>query len=89
VICDHALTEFCSCLPRRPVAYVAEHVEMRGPGERLPAWSCQCQVPHYKRHKQESDCIPQADVDAFKAQHGITSDGKARALMFIETFNGR
>jgi hypothetical protein len=65
VICEHALAEFCDCIPRRPVAYVAEHVAMRDPGERLPIWRCTCDLPRYKRHRFEWDCTPQATIDAW------------------------
>ena len=91
--CEHALTEFCDCIPRRPSAYVAPHVEMRGPGERVPAWECQCRDPFTerrlrkaKRHKDRIACIPQEQVEAFKEAHGLKHDGVARALIFLETF---
>ena len=85
MICEHGVTDWCACIPRPP-AHIGERIEKRGPGERVPEWSCQCDLPRYKRHKQESDCIPQAEVDAFKARHRLKSDGHARALIFIETF---
>ena len=89
-ICTHALTEMCSCLPRRPPAYVAPHVAMRGPGERLPAWKCQCDLPHYKRHHVEWECFTKAEVAAFRAQHPtIKTDAHARVLRFIESFAPR
>jgi hypothetical protein len=84
--CDHALTEFCECIPRRPPVYVAPHVAMRGPGERLPQWRCTCDVKPYKRHKDRIACIPQEDVEAFKAAHNLKHDGVARALLYLESF---
>jgi hypothetical protein len=86
MICEHALTEFCECIARRPPVYVAPHVEMRGPGERLPPWSCQCDLPRYKRHKDRIACQPQEDVFAFQVKHGIKNQSVARALRFIESF---
>jgi hypothetical protein len=93
VTCEHALTEFCSCIPRRPIAYVAEHVEMKPSGERIKPWSCQCRDPFTerplrkgKRHPDRIACIPQEDVDAFKQAHNLTHDGVARALIYISTF---
>lgn len=93
MICEHGLVEFCTCIPRRPPVYVAEHAALRGPGERLPPWQCQCVDPFTerrlrkgKRHADAIACQPQNEVDFFKAKHGIASDGKARALLFIESF---
>jgi hypothetical protein len=40
--CPHALTEFCSCIPRRAPVYTAPHVEMKSNHEREPEWRCQC-----------------------------------------------
>jgi hypothetical protein len=96
VICEHALTEFCSCIPRRPTAYVAEPVEMRPTGERIPPWQCLCVDPWTnrrlrkgQRHRDAIACQPQEDVEAFKAAHGIKDEGLARALRFIEGFRPR
>ena len=86
MICEHALTEFCTCIPRRPPVYVRPHVEMKQTGERLPPWSCHCAVKPYRRHSSEIECIPQKTVDAFKRKHRLTNDGLARALLFIESF---
>lgn len=41
------------------------------------------------RHASEIDCVPRAQVEAFKARHGITSEGHAKALMYIESFHPR
>jgi hypothetical protein len=88
--CDHALTEFCSCIPRRPPAYVAPHVQMRGPGERLPQWRCTCPgLKPWKRHRSEIDCLPAEDVARFKAAHGLRDAGLARSLLFLEQFKPR
>jgi hypothetical protein len=93
VICEHALTELCSCIPRRPTAYVAEHVEMRPTGERIPPWQCLCVDPWTnrrlrkgQRHKDAIACQPQEDVFAFQVKHDIKNQSVARALMFIESF---
>ena len=60
---------------------------MREPGERLRPWSCQCDLPHYKRHYEQWECYTKAEVAAFRAQHPtIKTDGQARLLMFIESF---
>jgi hypothetical protein len=64
----------------------------RRPGEGVPPWACQCRRPDGRRllrkyrHTSEMGCIPQSDVDAFKAAHGLKNDGHARALLYIETF---
>jgi hypothetical protein len=47
--------------------------------------SCTCE-PKNPRHQFGTQCFTRAQVDAFKARHGIASDGKAKALMFVETF---
>lgn len=47
--------------------------------------ACTC-TPVNTRHTSGTQCFTKAQVAAFKARHGIASDGKARALMFIETF---
>ena len=85
------LVTYCSCAgPRRAPVYVRPHVELRGPGERLPAWSCQCKDPFTerpllksKRHQHEWECADQDDVDAFIARTGC---GKrvARAMLWME-----
>ena len=65
----------------------------RRPGEMPPPWTCQCRRADGRRllrnyrHTSAIDCVPREAVEAFKALHGIRSDGKARALMFLETFN--
>lgn len=63
--------------------------------EHPPAWACQCRRPDGRRllrkyrHASEIDCVPRAQVEAFKARHGITSEGHAKALMYIESFHPR
>lgn len=89
VLCAHGLTEMCFCIARRPPVYVRPHVEMKPTGERVPPWSCHCDVKPYRRHKSEIECLPQADVDAFKRRHQLTDEGHARALLFIESFAPR
>lgn len=49
------------------------------------ALACSCQPPN-PRHASGTQCFTRAQVSAFKAKHGIKSDGLASALMFIETF---
>lgn len=56
--------------------YERPHVELRGPGERLPAWTCQCKRPDGRRllrnyrHTSEMQCIPQAEIDAWRVTSG-------------------
>jgi hypothetical protein len=92
VICTHALTAFCECVPRRPSVYTAPHVAMRPSGERLAPWRCQCTRPDGRpllrkyRHESEIDCVSVKTVQAFKTKHTIQSDELAKALLFIESF---
>ena len=46
---------------------------------------CACESAN-SRHTSGTQCFSRARVDAFKAAHGLGSDGHARALMFIATF---
>jgi hypothetical protein len=47
--------------------------------------ACTC-APVNARHTSGMHCFTRAQVAEFKARHGIASEGKARALMLIETF---
>jgi hypothetical protein len=56
-------------------------------------FECQCsdaftgrRLRKGKRHPDRIACIPQEDVDAFKQAHGLTHDGVARALLYLESF---
>jgi hypothetical protein len=75
VICEHRADEWCACIPRPP-AHIGELVQKRGPGERIPAWSCRCTRPDGRpllrnyRHTSEWDCIPQAEIDAWRVKAG-------------------
>lgn len=95
VICEHRSSDWCDCIPRRRSDYVIVPALYRLHGERPPAWACQCRrsdgrrVPRKYRHTSEIDCVPRAELEAFKATYGIKSDGVAKALMFIETFHPR
>jgi hypothetical protein len=46
------------------------------PGERMPAWSCQCRRPDGRRllrnhrHASEAECLPQSEIDAWRATSG-------------------
>lgn len=90
MICEHPLTAFCSCLPRRPPSYVAPHVQMRGPGERLPSWRCECRRPdgrpllRSRRHASEMDCLPLAEVEAFQRDHPeVKTLANARRMLWL------
>ena len=60
---------------------------------RLQGWTlrrddavmCSCDPPN-SRHTSGTQCFSREEVAAFRAAHGIRSDGHARALMFIATF---
>lgn len=87
--CAHALREFCTCLPRRPPVYVAPHVEMRGPGERLPAWRCQCARPDGRpllrnhRHREPWQCLSEQDVQLFVENNPGAPPRKHLAWLWI------
>lgn len=49
---------------------------------------CACAIPN-PRHTSGMDCFTRSQVAAFKARHGIGSEGKARALLYIESFAPR
>ena len=84
--CDHALTEFCQCIPRRPPVYTAPHVELL-PGRVV--WRCSCRRPDGRpllrkyRHTEPWACTPQAQVDAFRAESGC-GPKLARELEWLE-----
>ena len=88
ILCAHALTEPCACLPRHPVVYVAPRVEMKAHPE--PAWSCQCKRPDGRRllrnyrHRSPQACLPAEEVAAWRARHlEVKSDGNARVLLWL------
>jgi hypothetical protein len=47
--------------------------------------ACTCE-PANPRHTSGMQCFKRAEVAAFMLAHGIGSEGKARALMFLESF---
>jgi hypothetical protein len=47
--------------------------------------ACTCETAN-PRHAFGTQCFKRIEVEAFMRTHGIRSEGKARALMFIESF---
>ena len=60
--------------PRRK--YEINPPALRGPGQRLSAWTCQCKRPDGRpllrahRHAQEMDCIPSEEIEAWRKTSG-------------------
>ena len=84
------LATYCGCAgPRRPPRYLRPHVEMRGPGERLPGWTCRCTRPDGRpllkndRHTRPAQCLPQAVIDRWAQQVGC-GPRVARDLFYLE-----
>jgi hypothetical protein len=82
VICEHAANEWCACIPRPP-AHVGERVDKRGPGERIPAWRCECDLKRYRKHTEPWQCVPQAEIDAWRAISGCGPQ-TARQMYWLE-----
>lgn len=70
--------------------YTAPHVAMRGPGERLPAWTCQCKRPDGRRllrnyrHTEPWQCLRDEDVSAFVAAYPEAPPRKHLAWLWRE-----
>ena len=68
-----------------------KRMDLKPPGARLPAWSCQCGLPKRKRHREPAACLPQAEVEAWRWNHpeATMGDRTIRSLIFIEGFRPR
>ena len=78
--------------PRR---YWIDPPALRGTGERLPAWTCQCKRPDGKpllrkyRHMLEMDCIPAAQIEAWRKTSGCGPKGARGMYWMAKTFGGK
>jgi hypothetical protein len=87
MICTHALTEFCTCLRRRPPEFTAPHVELL-PGRVV--WRCSCKRPDGRpllrnhQHKDPWECLLPGDVLEFWSAHPeIKTESNARRLLWL------
>ena len=76
--------------PRVPTSsrYTAEPVPKTYPGSQ--GWACACDVPKYRKHKDPPQCVPQAEVDLWRARfpEAVCSDKAAKVLVWLEDCYG-
>ena len=48
-------------------------------------WTCQCDVPKYRKHKDPPQCVPLVEVDLWRAHYpeATVGDKGAKVLVYL------